>query len=391
LKDIKQKILPYVHEFTKNYEKKESDSTQIFKEYFSMNSTVRRLVSSELMIWLLVGAIGMYCMYPLRKSLRFGIDLVGGTYLTLEVQTDKAVEAELLNKLQKIGSLLKQHRSITVISKNITDQKIILTFESQQQAQEAHRLLKKEVADIEQSVQKNSITCSFPEHVEKRIKIDAVSRNIAVLHTRLDRFSVAEILILPQGEKNIIVELPDVADPQEAKDAIGRAALLEFKIVEKIGTSEKELLLEYDGDLPDELQIVPGERENGRNLYYVVQRFAKVTGNMLTDARPSIGGRSGADPVVLFSFNDEGAQKFYDLTSKNINRQLAIVLDDEVISAPRVESAIRGSGTITGSFSSSETKQLSYLLKSGSFAAPVTFEEERNRYAMACYRVWAAF
>ena len=343
-----------------------------------MNSTARRLASSELMIWLVVCAVGMYFLYPLRKSLRFGIDLVGGTYLTLEVQTDKAIEAELLSKLQGITAKLKRERSINIVSKTIENNKITLTFENQQQTQDAARLLKGDQRELQQSVDKNTITLSFPEQIEKRIKSDAVSRNIAVLHTRLDKFSVAEILILPQGDNNIIVELPDVADPQEAKEMIGRAALLEFKIVEKVGSSEKELLLEYDGELPDDLQILPGEYENGRSVYYVVQKFAKVTGNMLTDARPSIGGRTGGEPIVLFSFNDEGAERFYELTSKNINRQLAIVLDGEVISAPRVESAIRNSGSITGTFSGNEAKKLAYLLKSGSFAAPVTFEEERQ-------------
>lgn len=343
-----------------------------------MNLTLKRLVSSELMIWVLLCIIGMYFLYPLRKSLRFGIDLVGGTYLTLEVQTNQAIETELLSRLQGITTKLKRERSISLLSKTIENQKIILTFENQQQTQDAARILKSEIKDLEQSVQKNTITLSFSEHIEKRIKSDAVSRNIAVLHTRLDKFSVAEILIIAQGDKNIIVELPDVADPQEAKEMIGRAALLEFKVVEKMGYSEKELLLEYDGDLPDDLQILPGERENGRSLYYVVHKFAKVTGSMLIDARPALGGRTGGEPIVLFSFNDEGAEKFYELTSKNINRQLAIILDGEVISAPRVESAIRTSGSITGNFSGNEAKKLAYLLKSGSFAAPVTFEEERQ-------------
>ncbi len=338
----------------------------------------QRIFSSELMIWVLIGVIGAYCLYPLRKSLRFGIDLVGGTYLTLEVQTDKAVEAELLSKLQTIDSRLKRERSISLISRVISEGKIVLTFENQQQAQDATRILKSEQRELTQSVNKNVITLSFPEQVEKQIRNEAVSRNIAVLHARLDKFSVAEIPIIAQGEKNIIVELPDVADPQQAKEMIGRAALLVFKMVEKVGSSEKELLFEYDGELPDDLEILPGERENGRQLYYVVQKFAKVTGNMLTNAQATIGGRSGADAIVSFSFNDEGGEKFYELTSKNIGRQLAIVLDGEVISAPRVESAIRNSGTITGNFSSAETKTLAYLLKSGSFAAPVTFEEERQ-------------
>src|SRR5438132_2156780 len=107
-----------------------------------MKLTARRIASSELMIWILLCVIGMYFLYPLRKSLRFGIDLIGGTYLTLQVQTDKAIEAELLNKLQTIDAKFKRERSISVISKTIADQKIILTFENQQQAQEATRLLK---------------------------------------------------------------------------------------------------------------------------------------------------------------------------------------------------------------------------------------------------------
>jgi len=343
-----------------------------------MKSTAKRIAGSELMIWLLLCVVGMYFLYPLRKSLRFGIDLVGGSYLTLEVKTDKAVEAELIRKLQTIDAKFKRERSITLVSKTIVDRNIVLTFENQQQTQDAARILKTDERELVQSVDKNTISLNFSEAMEKRIKDDSVLRNIEVLRTRLDKFSVAEISIAKQGEKEIIIELPDVSNPQEAKEMIGRAALLEFKIVEKIGSNESELLLEYDGELPDDLQILPGERENGRSPFYVVQKYAKVTGSMLSDARPSMGGKTGVEPVVQFSFNDEGADKFYELTSKNLNRQLAIVLDNEIISAPRIESAIRSTGTITGTFTSNEVKKLAYLLKSGSFVAPVTFEEERQ-------------
>lgn len=343
-----------------------------------MKTAAKRIANSGLMFWIVLCVIGIYFLYPLRKSLRFGIDLVGGSYLTLEVKTEKAVEAELIRKLQTIDTKFKRERSISLLSKTILDQKIILTFENQQQTQEAARILKSDERELVQSVDKNSISLSFSEQMEKRIKEDSVLRNIEVLRTRLDKFSVAEISIAKQGEKEIIIELPDVSNPQEAKEMIGRAALLEFKIVEKTGSSESELLLEYDGELPDDLQILPGEREHGRTPYFVVQKYAKVTGNMLSDARPGMGGKTGVEPVVQFSFNDEGADKFYELTSKNHNRQLAIVLDGEVISAPRIESAIRSTGHITGNFTTQEVKKLSYLLKSGSFVAPVTFEEERQ-------------
>jgi preprotein translocase subunit SecD len=344
-----------------------------------MKSSAKRIASSELMIWLAICIVGMFFLYPLRKSLRFGIDLVGGTYLTLEVKTDVAVTAELTRKLQTIDTKFKRERSISLISKTIRDQSIILTFENQQQTQDAARILKTDERDLMQTVDKNIITLKFSEQIEKRVKEDAVLRNIEVLRTRLDRFSVAEISIAKQGEKEIIIELPDVSNPQEAKEMIGRAALLEFKIVEKMGSNESDLLLEYDGDLPDDLEILPGEREHGRvSYYYVVQKYAKVTGNMLSDARPAMGGKTTIEPIVQFSFNEEGADKFYELTSKNTGRQLAIVLDNEVISAPRINTAIRASGYIEGNSSSEEVKKLAYLLKSGSFIAPVTFEEERQ-------------
>jgi preprotein translocase subunit SecD len=342
-----------------------------------MNSTAKRFANSSLMIWVLLIVIGIYFLYPLRKSIRFGIDLVGGSYLTLEVKTDVAIEAELIRKMQSIEAKCKRER-INVLSRSIQDQKITLTFENPQQTQEAARIIKSDERELVQTVERNSITLNFSDAMEKRIKEDAVLRNIEVLRTRLDRFSVAEISIAKQGEKEIIIELPDVSNPQEAKEMIGRAALLEFKLVEKMGSSEQELLLEYDGELPDDLQILPGERDHGRTPYYVVQRYAKVTGNMLADARPTMGGKTGVEPVVQFSFSDEGGDKFYELTSKNYNRQLAIVLDGEVISAPRIESAIRNTGTITGNFTTAEVKKLAYLLKSGSFVAPVTFEEERQ-------------
>ena len=152
--------------------------------------------SSPLMFWILIGVVGLYFLYPIRKSLRFGIDLVGGTYLTLEVQTDKAVEAELHSRLQSIITRLKRERSISLVSKTVSNETIILTFENQQQTQDAVRILKADFRELTQSVDKNSITLSFPEQMEKRIKNEAVSRNIAVLHARLDRFSVAEIPIL---------------------------------------------------------------------------------------------------------------------------------------------------------------------------------------------------
>jgi len=343
-----------------------------------MNVSVRRMLFSELTFWLVLCGIGLYLLYPLRNSLRFGIDLVGGTYLTLEVQVDKAVDAELVSRLQGIESKLKQARKILPKSRVVEKETIILTFDSMQAAQEASRILKSSKLELQQTVENNVITLRFNELMEQRIKDDAVQRNIQVLRSRLDRLSVADIPIARQGKKNIIIELPDVSDPQAAKEMIGRAAQLEFKLVDKSGPSEDDLLYELDGELPDDKEILPGEGDNERRQYYLVQKYTDITGKLLKDARPALSGHTGIEPVVQFEFNEEGAEKFYDVTSKNYGRSLAIVLDGEVISAPLIKTAIRGSGVIEGNFTTDSARTLALLLKSGSFVAPVTFEEERQ-------------
>ncbi len=341
-----------------------------------MALSVRRMLFSELTFWIVLCGVGLYLLYPLRQSLRFGIDLVGGTYLTLEVKVDKAVDAELVSRLQNIESKLKLARKLPT-SKVVEKEAIVLTFDNIQTAQEAARILKSREPQLQQTVENNVVTLRFSKSRAQQIKDDAVQSNIQVLRSRLDRLSVADIPIARQGEKNIIIELPDVSDPQAAKEMIGRAAQLEFKLVDKEGPSEDDLLYELDGELPDDQEILPGKNDE-RHQYYLVQKYTGITGRLLKDARPAFGGQTGVEPVVEFEFNEEGAEKFYDLTSKNYGRSLAIVLDGEVISAPGIKEAIRGKGSISGNFTTDSARTLALLLKSGAFVAPVTFEEERQ-------------
>ncbi len=336
-----------------------------------MNLSLRRMVASELMFWVALCGIGLYFLLPLRESLRFGIDLVGGTYLTLEVQTDKALESELVEQLQGIDNRLKRVGKAVPTTKVVEKDVLVLTFSTMQDAQSAAMTLKAELSDMTQTVEENVVQLRFPDRVAQRIKEDAVKRNIEVLRTRM-----RDIPIAAQGEKNIIVELPDVADPQQAKAQIGKAAKLEFRLVEMYKPTKEDILLEFDGELPSDKEILPGQTE--REGYYLVGKYAEVTGKMLKDARPAYGGTTGVEPVVTFKFNDIGAEKFYMLTSKNYGRQLAIVLDDVVISAPSIKEPIRESGNISGNFTPDSAKELALLLTSGAFVAPVTFEEERH-------------
>lgn len=342
-----------------------------------MNFSIRSLFFTEFSFWMLVAIVGSYFLFPLRDSIRFGSDLVGGTYLMLQVQVAKAVESELISAMQSIETHLKKVHASLPTEKKVEDEKLIFTFDSLQAVQDAARTIKEYNARLLQKVDGTTLLLTFPEPFAREIKKNAVESNIDVLRRRLDKFSVAEIPIASQGEKNIVIELPDVADPQKAKEMIGRAANLDFRLVYDVASNKEDILYRYEGDLPSDREIVRG-KEHGSMEYYLVEKFPQVTGRMLKDARPAFGGRSGIDPIVHFSFSSEGSEKFYNLTSKHFGRRLAIVLDGEVISAPEIKAAIRDSGEISGNFTADSAKTLAALLKSGAFVAPVTFEEERQ-------------
>lgn len=338
---------------------------------------IRTIALSGFMFWIALAAVALFLLYPLRQKLRFGIDLVGGTYIRLEVQTDKAVEAELIEKMQRFPSRLKKAQKNVPTVKKVEEEAIKLTFDSLDNAQAAASFFKLEEPDLKISVEDKTVVMRFDERKAKRMKEDAVRSNIEVLNTRLNKLGVEETPIATQGERNIIIELPGVDDPQRAKAIIGKAAKLEFKLVDRVGSTEDDILYELDGELPEDKEIVSGKGEEGG--YYLVSKYTDVTGALLKDAKAGLGGRTTSEVIVNFKFNPVGSERFYELTRKNYGKNLAIVLDGIVISAPRIKEPIRGGeGYISGMRSLEESKELAVLLKSGAFVAPVTFEEERQ-------------
>jgi preprotein translocase subunit SecD len=344
-----------------------------------MTFVARRAIFSPFTFWCLFALVCLYSIIPLRKTLRFGMDLVGGTFITLEVQVDKAVEAELVSEMHGLESRLKQAHKKLPISKAVEGQVITFTFSSLQDAQEAMRVAQDALPELKVEVDGVLLRLKFTDARVSAIKNNAVLSNIAVLKTRLNKFSVAEIPIARQGDTNIIIELPDVTNPQEAKDMIGRAAQLEFRLVDREAATKEDLLYELDGDLPHDKEILAQVDDvTGRERFYLVNKYATVTGRHLLDARQALGGTHGVEPVVSFTLTREGGDKFYDLTSKHFGRLLAIVLDGKIISVAEIRATLRDSGTITGNFTADRARTLALLLKSGAFVAPVTFEQERQ-------------
>lgn len=221
----------------------------------------------------------------------------------------------------------------------------------------------------------------------KETLTESMQRAIEIVRNRIDQYGVGEIPITRQGEKWISVQLPGIANPEQAEALIGKTAMLEFRLVKTDSASQEAVSKIYeleepfnnDGTLTEaakklmpEGTIVMKSKEGG---YLPLTDTVAVSGADLEDARVTAG--EYGYPAVSFQFNNEGAKKFGNLTGANIGKQLAIVLDNTVQSAPRINSRISSQGQITGQFKMEEARQLAIVLRAGALPAPVSIIEKR--------------
>ena len=167
--------------------------------------------------------------------------------------------------------------------------------------------------------------------------------NIAILRTRLDAFGAGEVSIIPQGQRRIGIELPNVTDPEKAKARVGTAAILELKAVYDYARTKEELLDRSGGKVPEGTMILPGRKDEAG--FYLVPVFAKVTGKQLKNSRYEFAGDSlgrQSPHTVSIEFKPDGAKRFGELTRENVGKQVAIILDNVVVSAPNVNEPIEG-------------------------------------------------
>ena len=189
----------------------------------------------------------------------------------------------------------------------------------------------------------------------------AVNQSIEIVRRRIDDLGTKEPTIIQRGEKRIVVELPGLKDPSRIKDLLGKTAQLNFRLI----TDKKD-------DFGSEKMI----SENGEEV--IVNKKIIMSGENLIDAQPRVDNQSNS-PMVAFTLDRYGAQKFGKVTTNNIGKRLAIVLDNKIISAPVIREAITGgSGTISGNFSFQEVTDLALLLRSGALPTPINIVEERT-------------
>jgi len=204
-----------------------------------------------------------------------------------------------------------------------------------------------------------------------------VLQTLETIRNRVDQFGVAEPVIQRQGSDRIVVELPGIDDPERVKNLIKVTAVLEFKLV-KAGPApdEQTLLQEFGGQVPDDAEIVKGDPRRGLQGYYLVSKVASITGKDLRSVRRGVDEWN--NPAVSFTLTPDGARRFEQVTGQNIGKQLAIILDGRLQSAPVINSRISDSGIIQGRFTPEEADDLVVILKAGALPAGIKYLEERT-------------
>lgn len=216
----------------------------------------------------------------------------------------------------------------------------------------------------------NEITIQLSEAEKQATDGRTMQQSLEIIRRRIDEVGTREPTIQRQGEDRILIQVPGIGSASELKSLIGTTAQLTFNAVAPNGRTTDA------GAQPGPRQVIlPSMDEDG--LYYIVEQTPVVSGEELVDAQPSFD--QNGQPAVSFRFDTTGARKFGDYTAANIGMPFAIVLDNEVISAPVIQAHIAGgSGIITGNFSVEESTQLAVLLRAGALPAEMTFLEERT-------------
>ena len=310
-----------------------------------------------------------------------GLDLRGGAHLLAEVQVTDVYTTVMNGLWPQVRDVLAAERNtIGFVTREDGPEDTlrvrISNPEAGDQAVSLVRGLAQPVASLVGAGQNNIyvsrdgaiLTISLSAAEKQAVDDRTMAQSLEIIRRRIDEAGTREPTIQRQGSERILVQVPGVGSAQEVKDLIGKTALLTFQpVVNRTG--------DPDASPGAGNQLVPSIDEPG--TYFILERSPVVTGENLVDAQPAFD--QNGRPAVNFRFNASGGRKFGDYTADNIGLPFAIVLDNEVISAPTIQSHISGgSGIITGRFTVEETTSLAILLRAGSLPAELTFLEERT-------------
>jgi preprotein translocase subunit SecD len=318
------------------------------------------------------------------EKVHLGLDLQGGMHMVLEVEAQKAVENtveraadNMKDELQRVG--LKYTRL------DHSGTQIHVELLPGQDVAQLDKLVHDEFPNLQKEASRMAdgggmlVSLAMPAAEQDRVRKLAIDQALETISNRIDQFGVAEPDVRRQGENELVLQLPGIKDPQRAIKLIGQTALLQFKLVEEVA----DMAAALKGNPPEGTEVLYEsrvDRQTGRTerTPLVVRKRAIMTGEYITDARVQLDHQFN-EPYVTVSFDPRGSKLFGRITTENVKRRLAIVLDNNVYSAPVIQEPItHGDARITGNFTPEEAHDLAIVLRAGALPAPVKIIEERT-------------
>ncbi|MGH7814615.1 MAG: protein translocase subunit SecD [Candidatus Binataceae bacterium] len=310
-------------------------------------------------------------------KIQLGLDLQGGTHLLMAVKLQDAVKSRLRTDAGDLKRALKGAKldfdEVAVDSAG----NLIVKLKSGAESSPFLDLMGKQFTNMAVSSAGGAgaaYSIAFRPEEERNIEGQAMEQALTTIRNRIDQLGVRETTVEKEGTDGILVQLPGIQNPERAKELIGKTAVLEFKLIDdshSVGDALK------NGPPPDD-EVLYGPGEHGTREPYLVEVPVLLTGSHVTDARVRPGS-SLEGPYVTVDLDNSGAEIFDALTAENVGKQLAIVLDGTVYSAPVIKERIPGGHVqITGHFSIDDAHELAIVLRSGALPAPVEIEEERT-------------
>jgi len=314
------------------------------------------------------------------EGLRLGLDLQGGIHWVLGVKLETAVEHELEFLA---GGLAEdaERNEYSVGDVDVDGEVLRVTVVGEANEAALRDWAERSGILRETSVVDGTFTFDLTADWTREVKRRAMAQVLEVLRRRIDDpvRGIPDSVVTRQGEDRVLIQIPGgQIDRARARELIKVTGHLEFKLVRDTAPSEELLLGQHGDSLPDDTEIVfERDKETQRVLNaYLVPDSANLTGDYLTDAR--VGFDRQQRPIVEFQFDSNGGKIFSELTGEHIGDRLAIILDDQVYSAPNIQSRIGTRGQITGRFTMQEAADLAVVLRAGSLSVPVVIEEERT-------------
>jgi preprotein translocase subunit SecD len=344
-----------------------------------------------------VTLIAVWSFVPPKQKIKLGLDLKGGVHLVYRVVTDAALKVETDTSSEQVVAAAKT-AGITVGGAkvlNLTDFQVDgVPAGSEQQFRTVADTTVGGIFNRENGDTTGSYIFKMKPNLVVNTRAMAVAQAIQTVERRVNELGVSEPIVAPYGTagNQIVIQLPGVTDINHAKSIIKNTAQLEVKLVEGEAPDETSLLASHGGKVPEDMQVVPGS--SGRQgdtstTFYLLRKVAAITGRDLRNAKPTMDNLGL--PAVSFTLNTDGVPKFSRVTGENIGRQLAIVLDGRVQSAPRIDGRIsQPDAQITGSFTQQEAQDLSLILTSGALPAPLELQESREVGSVARRRFGAS-